>query len=262
MKHRRAPSAVGIALAALLATIGSDTSSAASISLITWPGGSTEPWPNGSTTELRNRIVAHSPSDIMPGGGYVTTFDPISLPFVDSHTFDQGNAKNQTDYELTSQMLLIDFVEHMHRSRSWAISEGSIYFTVDENVPYILSGEFIVPAGGPSSAHLRVLLTEFSTGHLFSNIQSTVDTYSAKHFRLGEEGGTSNELEGSLTGILRAGVSYRLMYMTTIGMRGSATQNTATGFVLLMIPEPSTAFLVSMGLGGLAVGRRRNARRL
>ena len=88
-----------------------------------------------------------------------------------------------------------------------------------------------------------------------SNTQNTADIDTAKHLRLGEDGGGNcNELEGSLTGMWRSGFSYRLMYDTITGTGNNAAQNTTTGTLLLMIPEPSTFLLVGVGLAGLAGG--------
>ena len=116
--------------------------------MATWPSGGTGPWPNGSTTELRNRVTAAHPSHLMPGGGYVNTFTPSAIPFANEHYFDQGNARNRTAYTLSGQSLRIDFLEHTFSSDSSAHSEGTIYFTVNADVSYQLSGEYLMPANG------------------------------------------------------------------------------------------------------------------
>ena len=66
---------------------------------------------------------------------------------------------------------------------------------------------------------------------------------------------------GSLTGTLLAGHYYVFSYRSDVSMLYEASpipSATAAGFVALsFIPEPSTALLVTLGLVGLAVKRRR-----
>lgn len=247
------------AILLLLSLLAASPVQAASISMATWPNGSTDPWPNGSTTELRTRASSDRPSTSMPGGTYRTTLTPSTIPFTTEYYFDQGNARNRTAYDLAGQYLRLDFLEHTFSTDSAAEAEGSIYFTVDADIPYQLSGEYLLPAisGGRGGTYFGLTLTEWGTGHIFDHRQSTAVSYSPAELVLGEEAeATSSILSGSLTGALHAGAHYRLHYRALAYSNGNSTFRTGTGFLLLAIPEPSTAAMLGLGLIALGAMRR------
>lgn len=80
----------------------------------------------------------------------------------------------------------------------------------------------------------------------------------------GADGDTNNVSIGSLVGTLTAGHEYRFWYDADIQAWPSSswTDATSSGYVSLsftpvLIPEPGTATLVSLGLVGLALASRK-----
>jgi hypothetical protein len=82
-------------------------------------------------------------------------------------------------------------------------------------------------------------------------------------FTVGVAGGDdTNQISGDTTFLLEAGVLYDVNWLAWISderVDAGDTGATATGFVRLdfvLIPEPSTALLLSVGLVGLGLTRR------
>jgi len=190
-------------------------------------------------------------------GGNVQAFDPVSLPFTDQHRADSGGVVSDTAYSLGDAGFTIDIVEHYRMQRSSAISSGAIYFTVDQDAEYALSGVYAMV--GSRDIYLSASLTNISGGSLlFDNLQESRATQD-EAFQLGEQSGDSqNGLSGSLTGQLVAGSLYRLNYRAFIySTEASDGDATATGSIAFaVVPEPSTGLLMGLALAGLVYRRR------
>ncbi len=174
---------------------------------------------------------------------------PKTIPFLDSHAATHLpatslEATSASAYDLSNSGLFITF-EHIRGpvTGSFANSSGVIYFTVDEDVTYMLSGNYSAEDadGGPIS--LDVELDRRVGSGLFENIQRSLATPN-ESFLLGELGGDDrNLLRGSLTGTLSGGTEYRLSYQAIIqGGSPTPTQTaTATGSITLAFaPESIT----------------------
>jgi len=108
------------------------------------------------------------------GSGPVQEFDPVSLPFTDSHTA-QGPAQpdlvSATAYSLDNAGFTID-MNHSRPRRAEAKSSGAIYFKLDQDSQYALSGNYAMV--GLNYVQLEATLTNLSTGTLlFDNLQLT-----------------------------------------------------------------------------------------
>jgi hypothetical protein len=144
-----------------------------------------------------------------------------------------------------------------------------ITFTVDEDAPYDISGDYTITDvnGFSNPAYLRVDLTDttimFGDILLFSNHQSSIFTFSEK-FVIGEAGGDRPPtLSGSQTGMLYAGNVYELFFSAGIGTPGTQPEccGSASGGVVLKVPEPTSMLMLPAGIGCLLLFDRRRSYR-
>ena len=157
---------------------------------------------------------------------------------------------------------------------SLAGTQGEMIFSVSQDTTYLLSGWFAIHDNGATGAEaLRGELYDMDTSLpdylLFWNEQSSKRT-SNERFELGEKGGDEaggGVLEGSLQGTLRAGHTYRYLFVATSGANIHDDDGASSeGQVVLMIgsptgiPEPGSLPLLLAA--GLALGLTRvSARR-
>jgi hypothetical protein len=140
-----------------------------------------------------------------------------------------------------------------------AISEGRINFTVDEAVEYALDARMSIldPEGRNTHQWLRLFEDHV---RIFDNFQLS-DSTPDQQFILGAtDGDLNNSLEGTLSGFLVPGRVYRLEYSSRLidAPTPSLQTATASGFYSLrIIPEPSTALLMGLGLATLGARKRR-----
>lgn len=193
------------------------------------------------------------------GGGF-DLVQPLEVPtsLAASYTNPQNGSYANAQYAILSSG--IDITYSLLRTRhnddlplENAQANGYVQFTVDAPAPYILAGEMntIDPDGRNTTQWLRLY---DGNQIVFDNFQLSRATINP-HFYLGNEDGDDfNVLTGSLTGMLFPGHSYQFEYFSRIidEPATSLSTATATGFYrLTIVPEPSTAILLFVGLFAL-----------
>jgi hypothetical protein len=183
---------------------------------------------------------------------------PTSIPESGTVSASEGTNTSATEFDLSNSALVIRF-DHSRDAANDARSFGSaaIYFTVSEDIDYLLSGTY-------SASDTFGRLTQFKAS-LFDETLGTVNYdafYDSRYtpnesFTLGQYGGDTvyNEY-GALSGTLVAGHQYR--FLVDAGIRGlreeTPSRADATGLTsLIFVPEPSTGLLVIAGLLGFAI---------
>lgn len=201
------------------------------------------------------------PSDGPPGG---MQFQSFTVPFSASYTTPNpiNGASVGGSFDITSTEIRIGFDLSRPPTQplpplEMASLYGYIDFSVDELAQYVLSGE--LTAIDPEGRNTWLWLRLYENGGLvFNNIQASHATPN-EHFVLGGlRGDNERLLAGSLTGTLRPGKTYRFEYWSRLLDEPSPSLQTATAtgfFGLTIIPEPTTAILIALGVAGLAIRR-------
>ena len=196
------------------------------------------------------------------GGTGLAEFESTAFPFPfsDSHTSSDGSASATSSYELSDAGFEITF-EHARAGSNDASGEaqsyGEIFFRLDTDAVYELTGAYSANDSEGRHVILDVFLDDQTTGtNLFGSTQDSYGDTPNESFVLGGVGGDfSNHLAGSPSGPLTAGHEYRLFYGALIGDRPlpAVQPASASGFVrLAIVPEPSTAGLLLLGLIAIA----------
>ena len=227
-----------------LLSVCATSSGALTATLVQW---------SGNSTDLQSNV-----NDLECCGGNTQEFQPTSLPFTDSHQAEiAGGVIAQTSYSLSSDGFSIDF-NHYRFARSSAQSIGSIYFELDQDATYSLSGQYALT--GFRTIHFDADLSDLTAGQdLFMNAQESGLTTNQSFLLGGNAGDLVSQVSGSLDGSLVAGHLYRLTYDAWIGSTEAADASaSASGFLqMALVPEPGTALLLGSGIATLVVlGRR------
>lgn len=196
-------------------------------------------------------------------GGFTDILRPSSLPFSDSHSVTSDTAQAATSYNLSDAGFHVQGIEHSRPRRASASSRGLIFFSLDQDVRYAISGIYGFVGNGWREIQLSAWLFDLTAGvELFKNAQESTAT-ADEAFRLGEEGGDrANALTGALTGELVAGHIYRFTYFSAIGSTEAGDDNaSAAGNIhLVFVPEVETGLLLLAGLTMIGMFRRSSYR--
>lgn len=119
-------------------------------------------------------------------------------------TCGPGRAEASRTLSLDSSALAINMEFHQIGGASGADSLGTVYFTIDEAVPYEISGLYSMEGPWAAETYLQFWLVDLTDGvTVFNNLQRSRSTLN-ESFVLGEEGGDwENTLEGALAGSLQ-----------------------------------------------------------
>jgi hypothetical protein len=208
------------------------------------------PSPPGSGSFIVSR--AQSPTDADE-----QTLLPATIPSADSHTVTSAGTGTTTSYEFSIIELKNAMQHETVGPLSSSTSTGNIWFSVDADVGYQLTGVYTV-SGDTCDVQLNVRLLDWNDAEIFyegnyGNFNSCA-TSDAK-FSLGEGAGEV----GSLTGTLLAGHVYWLYYRTLHRGGPVAPQTSASGLIRLFfhprVPAPSLTPLgvaLLFGVLGLA----------
>ena len=221
-------------LACLLASSTSAVAQAVTVTL--------NPTPPGSGSAIVSR--AHSST-----GGDEQTLLPVTIPSADGHTVTSAGTGTSTSYEFSIIELKNAMQHETVGPQSSSTSTGNLWFSVDEDVGYRLTGVYVV-SGDTCDVQLNVRLFDWSGVENFyegnyGNFNSCATSDAS--LSLGEGAGEV----GSLSGTLLAGHVYWLYYRTL--QRGGlvAPQTSASGLIRLFF-QPSVP-VPSLGPRGLAV---------
>lgn len=167
---------------------------------------------------------------------------PTSLPFLADHTATQGNSNSQAQYDLNQERFVITSsgnrdgrIDSRTNVHTW------VYFSVSADTPYRLTGTLTTV--DPSAKYVEISATlkdVDSSTILFHNHQASFGVAN-ESFDVGEtEGNESNELSGSLTGVLLAGHRYELFHATALYASNSGSPASFNGaFKFSLVQEPT-----------------------
>lgn len=189
---------------------------------------------------------------------------PTALPLSGSVSVAQSRISATTTYSLSEAAFAFGF-DHVRRNAApFTESDVEIFFRPDADVDFVFSGIYSALDGTGHPITFSVLLNDLTTSSsVFASYDFSRDTPN-EVFALGQSGGEFSFVFGLPTGRLLSGHDYALSVLARI--EGDPLSDDgifrATGSVRLeFVPEPSTALLLGLGLGGLSRGRRREARR-
>lgn len=189
---------------------------------------------------------------------------PVSLPASGTSTAAQSRISASTSYGLSDSSFDFEF-DHIRRNTApYAESEVELYFRPDDDVDYVFSGIYSSLDAVGHPIVLSLILNDLTTSTtLFSSYDASEDSPN-EIFTLGQSGGEFSFVSGRPTGTLISGHDYFLHVFAQIEGDPLAATGTVqgTGFVrLAFVPEPSTAWLMGLGLVGFSLGRPGRARR-
>jgi len=172
-------------------------------------------------------------------GGFVTDpLFPAALPYFEVSSSVDGLASSRSTYELTNAGFYASF-DHSRTSATFsnAYTDVGIFFRVDQNVDYVVSGSYSVADADGRRVTLSLGLVDFSADppvNLFNSYQESQATPN-ESFSVGLSEGDSLNLDlGSSTGTLIAGRDYWFTFSTAIEAYPATTSAaTATGSISL-----------------------------
>lgn len=223
---------------AIVALLGAASANAA-ILLTQWDSGS-----GPRTTELRSQV-----DGILCCGSSIEIATPSSIPFSLAQVAQADILASATTYDFSASVLEIQMTHERDR-RSTVASYGEIYFSVDRDSQFALSGVY---SRGLGSGQLSARLSDLSTSTtLFEN--QLGGPQGGDVLTLGDPGAL---LIGSPTGALVAGHTYWFSYYTSIySTESSDGAASAMGALQIeVVPEASASLLGSTTLLALVVAR-------
>jgi hypothetical protein len=183
-----------------------------------------------------------------------------SLPRSGTLTATDGGGSSVTSYSLTND----GFHWTMNQTvvstlNATSQTNATIYFMVDQDVDYAISGSYGLISGGAPLISLGFSIRDDVAGPFVYSGGHSSRQVAGETFTLGASGGNIfDDEEGSLTGTLLAGHQYILVLQShLLSNLTSQAAGSATGSVTLtFVPEPATASLVALGLVAFAARRR------
>lgn len=216
-----------------------------------------------SAGELLSTALTVAANNSLCCGGNSDTLMPDSLPYSSSHAVSSDTAAASTSYDFSNAGFAVQEIAHSRPRRASASSQGVIFFSIDLDALYHISGSYGFVGLGWREIQISAWLFDLTAGvELFQNSQQSGATAN-ESFLLGEEGGDSfNSLSGSLVGELLAGHIYRFTYFTAIGSSEAGDDNaSAAGNIhLAVVPEPGSGTLLLVGLFAMGVFAPRSNR--
>lgn len=193
--------------------------------------------------------------------GVSKTLRPTSLTFLGDGNSVDGAAAANSGYTLSKFGFEIT-LDHTRLKAfgSSAQSNGTIYFSADQNIEFAASGSYSAVDSVGRRTWFEAELFDFTDSVSVFRSKQRSDQTVNESFALGGAGGDLlNEVSGVLSGTIIAGHEYGFSYFAQImAFPGSTSGSTASGdFTINFVPEPGTAVLLSMGLVGLAASKRR-----
>jgi hypothetical protein len=174
-------------------------------------------------------------------GGDQQMLLPTMVPSADGHTVTDGGTSTHSSYDFSTIELKNVSQHETAGGQSSSTSTGNIWFSVDSDVDYQLTGVYSV-SGNTCDVHLDARLFHWTgaedlyfSGAGYGNFNSCA-TEDAD-LSLAEGGGET----GSLTGSLLAGHVYWLYYRTTNRGGPLSPQTLGSGLIrlsFLLEPEP------------------------
>ncbi len=194
-------------------------------------------------------------------GGKSDTLRPTALNYSETSTTIDGGASADSAYSLSKFGFEITLDQtRVSAFGGYAQSNGGIFFSSDTNLDFVASGSYAATDSEGRRTWFDADLYDVTDSvYLFRSQQHSDQTVN-ESFTLGGAGGDLlNLVEGVLAGTIIAGHDYRLTYFTQImAFPSTTTGASAVGFLSInFVPEPGTAVLLSLGLVGLAVSKRR-----
>ena len=182
----------------------------------------------------------------------------LTLPYSAEGIAAQGPESATTQASRTESLFSYAFaaaISVANTNSSEVQSYGDAYFTVDQNTPYAVTGNFNV-TGAPADASIAVAILDESAGYMLYDYNIS-DSTTNPNLQLGSPGSSQFSAQGSLTGTLQPGDDYEFFYVTSLqNLAGIGTDATAIGSISLAfgsaVPEPSTLIVWSL-LGALGL---------
>jgi hypothetical protein len=186
--------------------------------------------------------------------------DITALPSSGTRTATDGGGSSVTSYSLTNDAFSWTMSQTVVATlNATSQTNATIYFTVDEDVNYAISGSYGLISGGAPLIGFRLAIRDGVAGPFPFQGSHTSAGIAGETFTLGVPGGNILfDQEGSLTGTFLAGHQYTLtMQSRLLSNTGAQAAASAAGSVTIsFVPEPATASLVAFGVIGLAARRR------
>lgn len=238
------------AIAGLLLLLAFTASNAAAFTIMLDPGSN-------------NSVVT---SDACFGTCSNDVDNPIGIPQTSFTSASQGGSSSLINWDLTATGF--DFTVSQTagpQEQESAVSDATIYFSLDEDVDYLVAGTYFHDNASDNSMVLQVQLREASGGpNLFRHVNQSFGSGDVT-VDVGTANAGTLDLTGSLGGTLTAGTEYRLFISYRLediifdfsGSEANGTGSLSLGFT--PVPEPSSAALLTVGLMMLTARRRRRA---
>lgn len=168
---------------------------------------------------------------------------PMVIPYSKDQLVQAGDSSSHAHYELSNSGFQIT-MDHARATMQYAnaASEGGLFFTVDQNVEYVMEGVYTASDPDGRTVLQTAWLYDLTDNDFVFDARQESWATANESFTLGlQEGDYANTMSGSLIGTLLAGHSYELTYRTLLyAYTGASTSPaTATGyFRMAFVPEP------------------------